>query len=159
MTATTMTMASASVSSTSWIEPLMKVASSEVTMTRVPGGSEALSTVTAARTPSEIASVDDPAWRMTPMADAGLAVDARLGGRLVRSEAHEATSRRRVWAFQENGAEGLRRREPGVGAHHEFLSRRFQLPRGLVERRLASAFDTSPSVRPRVASSSGRTSI
>ncbi len=53
---------------------VMKVASSEVTMTRVPGGRDVLSSATAARTPSEIARVEDPGLPDDAEADAGLAV-------------------------------------------------------------------------------------
>jgi hypothetical protein len=66
MMAMTMIVARISESTTSWTAPPMNTASSDVTRSDTPSGSEALSSATAARTPSEIASVFDCACRMMP---------------------------------------------------------------------------------------------
>ena len=67
MIATTMTTDSASVSSTSWIEPSMKTASSPVMKMLTPVGQRPGSSATIARMLREISSVLLSAWRITPI--------------------------------------------------------------------------------------------
>ena len=57
MTPMTMTVAMISVSSTSWMAPLMNSASSEVTRRSTPGGSEGFISSMALRMPAEMSSV------------------------------------------------------------------------------------------------------
>ncbi|MNW14836.1 hypothetical protein D3C71_2131770 [compost metagenome] len=59
MITTTMITEAISAISTSWIAPLMKLASSLVTVTSTPGGNVFFRLATAARMPSEISSVFD----------------------------------------------------------------------------------------------------
>jgi hypothetical protein len=66
ITTTTIATASASVLSTSLMEPRMKTASSEVTKISTSSGSVRRNSATASRTPSEIDSVFDVACRTTP---------------------------------------------------------------------------------------------
>ena len=88
MTTSTIVTDRPSASSTSWMAPLMKVASSLVTRMFMPFGSVCWIFAAAARTPVEMSSVFDCAGADDAEPDAGLAVGAQRRGARIAAERH-----------------------------------------------------------------------